>query len=103
MRNTRRVFLIISILLFGWIFIQIFNQIDLIPNYSRVFVHEEVSKIENFTNLNELKQFSKSKIYNLQRSNIERSNMAHKQLFIIFILVGIQLFLYISKNKSKTL
>lgn len=103
MRNTRRVFLIISILLFGWIFIQIFSQIDLIPNYSRVFIQEDISKIENFTDLNELKQFSKSKIYNLQRSNIERSNVAYKQLFIIFILLGIQVFLYISKNKSKTL
>ncbi|SEW48229.1 hypothetical protein SAMN05421841_3753 [Chryseobacterium wanjuense] len=102
MRNIRRVFLIISILLFGWIFIQIFNQINLIPNYSRVLIQEDISKVENFTDLNELKQFSKSKIYSLQRINIERSDLAHKQLFIIFILIGIQLFLYISKNNSKT-
>lgn len=94
--------MIISILLFGWIFIQIFNQINLIPNYSRVLIQEDISKVENFTDLNELKQFSKSKIYSLQRINIERSDLAHKQLFIIFILIGIQLFLYISKNNSKT-
>ena len=101
MRNIRRLFLIISILLFGWLFLQIFNQIDLIPNYSRTFVNEDIYKIERFKDLNELKEFSKSKIYSLQKMNTERSDSANKQLIIIFILIAIQLFLYITNNKSK--
>ncbi|WBV60009.1 hypothetical protein PFY12_13305 [Chryseobacterium camelliae] len=101
MRNIRRLFLIISILLFGWLFFQIANEIDLIPNYSRTFVSEDIDKVEKFKDLNELKEFSKSKIYSLQKINMERSDLADKQLIMIFILIGIQLFLYITSNKSK--
>lgn len=101
MRAMRNTLLIISILLFGWLFLQISNEIDLMPGYSKVLIREDISKIENSKNLNELKEFSKSKIYHFQRINIDKSNLATRQLFIIFILIAIQLFLYLSKDKSK--
>lgn len=94
MKNTRRLFLVISLFLFMWLFIKIFYSIDLIPNYTQTFIAEDILKIENFKNLNELKEFSKSRVYSLEKINIERSNLANKQLVIIFILVAIQLFLY---------
>jgi hypothetical protein len=102
MKNIRRLFLIISLLLFGWLFIQIFYKIDLIPNYTRTFISEDILKIENFKSLNELKEFSKSKVYSLEKINREQSNLANKQLIMIFILVAIQLFLYLTKNTPKS-
>jgi len=101
MRNTRSLFLVISLFLFTWLFIQIFYSIDLIPNYTRTFVAEDILKIENFKNLNELKEFSKSKVYSLEKINRDRSNLANKQLVTIFILVAIELFLYITKSAPK--
>jgi hypothetical protein len=101
MRIIRKASIVISILLFGWLFFQTSNEIDLMSSYSRTLIREDISKIENSSNLNDLKEFSKSKIYQFQRINIEKSNLATKQTFIIFTLIAIQLFLYLSHNKSK--
>lgn len=101
MRNARRTFLVISIVLFGWLLAQRFTEIDLIPNYSRALASEDISRVDNFNDINKLKEFTKSKIYHFQRINKERSDTAYKQMLIIFILIAIQLFLYVTANKLK--
>lgn len=103
MKIIRRIVLIISILLFLALFTQIFSQINLAPTYTRVFVSEKFSEIEAYNDINKLKAYSKTEILRMQRLNQENSDLASKQLIIIFTLISMQLFLHITGNKSKNL
>lgn len=98
MRYIRRFLIFISLVLFFRLFVQIFNEIDLIPNYTMTFVDEEIYKVDRFQNLNESKEYSKSQIYKYQKINKERSDKANSQLMMIVVLVIIQLFLYFSSS-----
>jgi hypothetical protein len=51
MRYTRRFFIFISLVLFFRLFVQIFNEVDLIPNYTMTFVDEEISQVDSFQKL----------------------------------------------------
>lgn len=102
MRYIRRFLIFISLILFCKLFVQIFNQIDLIPNYTMTFVDEEILKVDRFQNLNESKEYSKSQIYKYEKINKEKSDTANSQLIIIVLLVVIQLFLYFSNNRENT-
>ncbi|WP_375181177.1 hypothetical protein [Chryseobacterium sp.] len=106
MRYIRRFLIFISLVLFFRLFAQIFNEIDLIPNYTITFVDEEISQVDRFQNLNESKEYSKSQIYKYQKINKERSDTANSQLMMIVVLVIIQLFFYFlttEKAQSKIL
>ncbi|MCF2221287.1 hypothetical protein H9Q08_18515 [Chryseobacterium sp. PS-8] len=92
MRYIRRFLIFISLVLFFRLFAQIFNEVDLIPNYTMTFVDEEISQVDRFQNLNESKEYSKSQIYKYQKINKERSDTANSQLMMIVVLVIIQLF-----------
>jgi uncharacterized membrane protein YukC len=99
MRYIRRFLIFISLVLFFRLFAQIFNEVDLIPNYT-TFVDEEISQVDRFQNLNESKEYSKSQIYKYQKINKERSDIANSQLMMIVVLVIIQLFFYFSNHKK---
>ncbi len=106
MRYIRRFLIFISLVLFFRLFAQIFNEIDLIPNYTITFVDEEISQVDRFQNLNESKEYSKSQIYKYQKINKERSDTANSQLMMIVVLVIIQLFFFFlttEKAQSKIL
>lgn len=98
MRYIRRFLIFISLVLFFRLFVQIFNEVDLIPNYTMTFVDEEISQVDHFQNLNESKEYSKSQIYKYQKINKERSDTANSQLMMIVVLVIIQLFFYFSSS-----
>lgn len=103
MRIIRRIVLIISILLFLILFFQTSQQINFAPTYTRAFVNEKVSEIEAYKNINELKTYSKTEILRMQRINQENSDLASKQLVVVFVLISMQLFLYMTGNRSKNL
>ncbi|PTT75608.1 MULTISPECIES: hypothetical protein [unclassified Chryseobacterium] len=100
MRYIRRFLIFISLVLFFRLFVQIFNEVDLIPNYTMTFVDEEISQVDHFQNLNESKEYSKSQIYKYQKINKERSDKANSQLIMIVVLVIIQLFFYFSNHRE---
>ena len=100
MKIIRHILLAISIILFGWLFTSNFYHIDLKPILSHANFREEILKVENSDNIDELKEFTKNKMFQYQRLNIEESKRVEKSLYIIFLLIAIQLFLYFSSDKS---
>lgn len=88
-------------LLFAWLFISTFYQIDLKSSLSNADFRKDISNVENSKDINELKNFTKAKMYNNKRLSNEESQRNEKILYIIFILITIQLFLYLTTNNSQ--
>lgn len=103
MRTIRRILLIISMVLFAWMFINALDDIDFAASKNHAFILSETSKTEKFKDIEKLKEFTKSKIYIVERIHQQRSLEADRKLYIIFSLVVIQLFLYVTTNFRKNL
>ena len=101
MKIFRAVLFIISIVLFVWLFLLIANDIDIARTKNDSLINSEILKTENFTNIEKLKEFTKSKILIIKNIRYLRSDEAYEKIYLIIVLFLIQIFLYFTNFKSK--
>lgn len=98
----RRLIFIVLIILLGWLFVINSYEIDIVPNKNRVFQNEKIMEIENSSSLPELKKIAKSEVCRTNRINELKSEKSTKELYIIFIIITLSLFLYLIQKPAKT-
>ena len=101
MKIFRAILFIISIVLFVWLFLLIANDIDIARTKNDSLINSEILKTENFTNIEKLKEFTKSKILIIKNIRYLRSDEAYEKIYLIIVLFLIQIFLYFTNFKSK--
>jgi|GEM_PF-1395868 len=99
MTIVRRIILIISFLLMGWLFIINFPEFDLARVKYPAFYKEQISEIENSKSVYELKTIAKSKVFEIQRINTNKDKENQKQFYIVFVLICTNFFLYFIKKR----
>lgn len=93
--NILRPFLLfISILLFGWLFMSNINLINVAKTLNEAEIGSEVGKVNAFTNIDRLKEFTIEKINYLELIRERFSENAIIRIVVISILVMIQIALY---------
>lgn len=105
MKIIRPFLLFVSIILFGWLFFSNADLINIMATLNHAESNSEISKINSFTDINELKQFAVSKINQINANMDLRSESAVTRSIIILILIFIQIVLYATKGNifgSKT-
>lgn len=97
MKIIRTILFFSSIILYVWLFLLITNDIDIARIKNDSWINGEISKTEQFTNIDELKEFTKSKILTIKKIRYLRSDEAYEKIYLIIAIILIQLFLF-SKN-----
>ena len=98
----RRLIFISVMILLGWLFIINLYEIDIVPVKNGAYQREQVIKIEESNSISELKTIAKSKVITIQKihkSNVEKST---KELYILFGIISMTVFLYLAKKPIKT-
>lgn len=93
-------------LLFGWLFLNNANFIDIAATINNAESNSEISEINSFTNIDELKQFSISKVNQMKSNREKDSENAITRSILILALIFVQIILYSTKGnfpRSKTL
>lgn len=106
MKLLRPFLLSISILLFGWLFMSNINLINVATTLNEAEISSEIGKVNSFTNLDQLKEFTIEKISYVEVIRKRFSDNAMIRVAVISALVLIQIILYATKGNfhhSKTL
>ncbi|MFC5871443.1 hypothetical protein ACFP3I_02445 [Chryseobacterium arachidis] len=106
MKIIRPFLLFISILLFGWLFMSNINLINVATTLNEAEISSEVGKVNAFTNIDKLKEFTIEKINYLEVVRERFSENALIRVIVISALVLIQIILYATRgnfSNSKTM
>ena len=98
MKIFRNFLFIFSLALLGWLFIQNIYLLNIVPVKNNNFLNSEISKLENTRNFEDLKLIAKQKTYLLQRNFQENSSRANNNLYIIFTIITIHLFMFYTQK-----
>ncbi|KQT21531.1 hypothetical protein ASG22_15355 [Chryseobacterium sp. Leaf405] len=98
MKLLRPFLLFISILLFGWLFISNINLINVATTLNEAEISSEIGKVNSFTSINQLKEFTIEKINYMEVIRNRFSENALIRVAVISILVLIQIILYATKG-----
>ncbi len=99
MKIIRSIIFILSFLLLTWLFLGNFPEFDLARNKNSTFYQEQVDEINKTNSIPELKEIAISKVFETQRINTLKDEKSSNQLYLIFILIVFNIFLYFTKNK----
>lgn len=94
MNILRPLLLFVSILLFGWLFMSNINLINVAKTLNEAEIGSEVGKVNAFTNIDRLKEFTIEKINYLEVIRERFSENAMIRIVVISVLVIIQIALY---------
>lgn len=89
-------------ILLGWLFVINTYQIDIVPVKNKVFQREQIMEIENSNSISELKKIAKSKVYTIGRNHQLNNEKCSKELYILFIIISLSLYLFLTEKPSKT-
>ncbi|ALR30988.1 MULTISPECIES: hypothetical protein [Chryseobacterium] len=98
MKIIRPFLLFISILLFGWLFMSNINLINVAATLNEAEISSETAKVNSFTDINQLKEFTIEKINYLEIIRKRFSENAVIRLAVISILILLQIILYFTKG-----
>lgn len=98
MKLLRPFLLFISILLFGWLFMSNINLINVAETLNEAEINYEIRKVNSFTSLGQLKEFTIEKISYLEVIRKRFSDNAMIRVVVISALVLIQVILYATKG-----
>lgn len=90
--------LFISILLFGWLLMSNINLINVAKTLNEAEIGSEVGKVNAFTDMDRLKEFTIEKINYLELIRERFSENAMIRIVVISVLVAIQIVLYSMKG-----
>lgn len=102
MKILRRLIFIGLMILLGWLFVINTYQIDIVPVKNRAFQRKQIMEIENSNSISELKKIAKSKVYTIGRIHKLNDEKASKELYILFVVISLSLYLYLTKKPIKT-
>lgn len=107
MKLIRPFLLLISIILFGWLFMSNINLVNVAATLNEAEINSEITKVNGFTNINQLKQFTIEKINYMEAIRERFSENALVRVAVIAVLVLVQIILYTTKGNysfnSKTI
>ncbi|REC71334.1 hypothetical protein DRF58_05830 [Epilithonimonas hispanica] len=89
-------------ILLGWLFVINTYQIDIVPVKNQAFQREQIMEIENSNSISELKKIAKSKVYTIGRIHKMNDEKCTKELYILFVVISMSIFLYFTKKPIKT-
>lgn len=95
---VRPFLLSVSILLFGWLFISNINLINVATTLNEAEISSEIVKVNAYTNIDQLKEFTIQKINYLEVIRERFSKNAVMRIVVISVLVVIQIILYTTKG-----
>lgn len=98
MNVLRPSLLLISFLLFGWLLMSNINLINVAKTLNEAEIGSEVGKVNAFTNMDRLKEFTIEKINYLEVIRERFSENAMIRIVVISALVAIQVVLYTIKG-----
>jgi hypothetical protein len=96
MKIIRPFLLSVSLLLFGWLFI---SNINVAATLNEAEINSEVGKVNAFTNIDQLKEFTIEKINYMEVIRERFSENAMIRIVVISVLVMIQILLYATKSR----
>ncbi|PVV59581.1 hypothetical protein [Chryseobacterium sp. HMWF035] len=99
MKIIRPFLLSVSLLLFGWLFISNINLINVAATLNEAEINSEVGKVNAFTNIDQLKEFTIEKINYMEVIRERFSENAMIRIIVISVLVMIQIWLYATKSR----
>ncbi|MDO3425110.1 hypothetical protein QWT87_09430 [Chryseobacterium sp. APV1] len=99
MKIIRPLLFSVSLLLFGWLFISNINLINVAATLNEAEINSEVGKVNAFSNIDELKEFTIEKINYLEVIRERFSENAMIRIVVISVLVMIQILLYATKSR----
>lgn len=99
MKIIRPFLLSVSLLLFGWLFISNINLINVAATLNEAEINSEVGKVNAFSNIDQLKEFTIEKINYLEVIRERFSENAMIRIVVISVLVMIQILLYATKSR----
>ncbi|WP_312822889.1 hypothetical protein [Epilithonimonas sp.] len=102
MKILRRLIFICLMILLGWLFVINTYQIDIVPVKNQAFQREQIMEIENSNSISELKKIAKSKAYTIDRIHKMNDEKSTKELYILFVVISMSIFLYFTKKPIKT-
>ncbi len=102
MKILRRLIFICLMILLGWLFVINTYQIDIVPVKNQAFQREQIMEIENSNSISELKKIAKSKAYTIGRIHKMNDEKSTKELYILFVVISMSIFLYFTKKPIKT-
>lgn len=100
MNILRKIIFILNFLLLLWLFVGTLPEFNIAGTKNQAYFREQISEIDNSNSVEDLKRIAKSKLFSIQRihqiDNERRENFS----YIIFLIIIIQLFLYINFGKK---
>jgi len=102
MKILRRLIFIGLMILLGWLFVINTYQIDIVPVKNRTFQRDQIMEIENSNSISELKTIAKSKVFTIHRIHKMNDEKSTKELYMLFVIISMSIFLYFTKNPIKT-
>jgi len=99
MKIIKPFLLSVSLLLFGWLFISNINLINVAATLNEAEINSEVGKVNAFSNIDQLKEFTIEKINYLEVIRERFSENAMIRIVVISVLVMIQILLYATKSR----
>ncbi len=98
MKILRPFLLFISIILFGWLFVSNANEINVAATLNDAEIKSEIAKINSFTDIDKIKEYSIGKINYLESVREKNSQNAIIRTIIILFLVLLQIIIYSTKT-----
>ncbi|SEM10715.1 hypothetical protein SAMN05421856_101132 [Chryseobacterium taichungense] len=98
MKLLRPFLLFVSILLFAWLFISNINLINIATTLNEAEINSEIEKVNNFTDITSLKQFSIEKINYMEAIRNRFTENAMIRVAVISVLIILQVVLYATSS-----
>lgn len=102
MKIFRSLLFSVSLLLFGWLFISNINLINVAATLNEAEINSEVGKVNAFSNIDQLKEFTIEKINYVEVIRERFSENAMIRIVVISVLVMLQILLYATKSNIPT-
>ncbi|KQM37809.1 hypothetical protein [Chryseobacterium sp. Leaf201] len=98
MKLIRPFLLFVSILLFGWLFMSNINLINVAVTLNEAEINSEITKVNGFTDMDQLKKFTIEKISYMEVIRKRFSENAMIRVAVISVLAFIQIILYSTRG-----
>ncbi|WP_326984746.1 hypothetical protein VUJ46_09515 [Chryseobacterium sp. MYb264] len=102
MQILRPFLLFISIVLFGWLFVSNAIQINMASTLNEAEIKSEITRINNFTDTEDLKQYAIGKVNYLKSMREKSSHRSLIRATIILLLALLQIILYATRANFST-
>ena len=91
---------VIIFLLIGGLLINSTLNLDIAVTKNNALINSKKLEIENFTDIDSLKNYAKSNLDFIRQSKIKSANSAEREIVVISVIFILQIFLWRCQNKK---